>query len=484
MAKVSRPSPAPPVVSSSRGSGKKRSWRQLQHTYFTQRYPRLDALEVVHPHPCGIDLGGKHSHFVALEIGPETEVREFGMTTRHICEIVEYLLAHGVTSVAMEATGVYWVPLYDLLEHVGIEVFLVNPSHAKNVPGRRKDDKLDCRWLLKLHKFGLLSASFRPAEDIRPLRSFLRHRRTLVQEAADYIRRLHKVLDMMNVRIHKAVTDLGGQTGMRILRAIVGGEYDPVVLARLRDPRCACSEEELREELMGYYQPYLVKQLASLLRMYDEYTKEIAQVDTEIEHLLQALTAVPPDVLSEQLAADTHALPKGKHALSFNGSAYVEVITGRDPSRLPGLGPQMTVALLGELGKDMSPWQTVKHFGSYLTLAPVEKISGGKLISSRTHPATHPAAVIFRQAAAVVVHQGHSALAAFYHKVARRRGKAKALTALAYKIARMYYYLMLNGWAYVETGEQQYEENYRQHELAVLKKRAKRLGYEITPVAA
>jgi transposase len=441
-------------------------------------------MEVIHPHACGIDLGGNRSHFCAIEIGVETEVREFGMTTTQLCELAEYLLAHGITSVAMEATGVYWMPVYDMLEHVGLEVFLVNPTHAKNVPGRRKDDKLDCRWLLKLHKYGLLSASFRPAEEIRPLRSMLRHRQMLLRETTDYLRRMQKVLDMMNVRIHKAVSDLGGQTGMRILRALVGGEYDPVVLARMRDPRCACSEEELREELTGYYQPHLITQLASLLRLYDEYGKEIALVDGEIEHLLQELTPLSQDTLTETLSRDTHALPKGKHALGCNGSAYVEMITGKDPSRLPGLGPQMAVALLGELGKDMTRWPSVKHFGAYLTVAPVEKISGGRRISSRTHPGTHPAAVIFRQAAAVVVHQGHSALAAFYWKVAKRRGKAKAMTALAYKIARMYYYLMLNGWAYVETGEQHYEEQYRAQELAAIQKRARRLGYEVSPIAA
>ena len=466
-----------------RAKRKKKS-RQRAKAYFQQRYPRFDEMEIIHRHAAGIDLGGKTSHFVALDMGQEIEVREFGMTTPQLQEMTTYLLTNQVTSVAMESTGVYWMPVCDMLERAGIEVYLVNPTHAKNVPGRRKDDKLDCRWLQKLHKYGLLSASFRPAEEIRPLRSFIRYRQGLVDASADYLRKMQKVLDIMNVRIHKAVTDLGGVTGMRIVRAIVRGEYDPAVLAKLRDPRCACSEEHLCEELTGFYQAHLVKQLASVLRLYDGLQAEITLVDADIEDVMKTLAPLEPDALAARIAADRHALPTGKHAPAFNASAYVEIITGRDPDKLPGIGPQHALRLLGELGRDMSRWETVRRFGSYITLAPVDKISGGKLLSSHTHPATHPAAIIFRQAAAVVIQQETSALAAFYRKIAKRRGKGKALTALAYKIARMYYYLMKNGWAYVEVGEYQYEEIYRQQQLVALEKRAKRLGYVVTPAVA
>jgi transposase len=482
MSRPSRKSTGSP--SQQRCAPKPKSWRQCQQEYFCQRYPRLDAMEIVHRHAAGIDLGGKKSHFVALEIGQEIEVREFGMTTVQLCAMVDYLLDHEVTSVAIESTGVYWMPVCDLLEHAGIEVYLVNPCYAKNVPGRRKDDKLDCRWLQKLHKFGLLSASFRPAKEMRPLRSFIRHRRCLVQTAADYMRRLQKLLDIMNVRIHKAVSDLGGLTGMRILRALVAGEQDPVVLARLRDPHCECSEERLREELAGYMPAHLLKQLASVLRLYDGVLEELQRVDADIEAEMKALTPLPAADLAAKIAADPHKLPKGKHAPGFNTSAYVAIITGTDPTRLPGMGPQHAMNLLGELGQDMGKWPTVKHFGAFLTLAPVDKISGGRLYSSRTRPGSHPAAAIFRQAAASVVKQGGTALAGYYHNVAKRRGKPKAITALAYKLARMYYYLMKNGWAYVEVGEKQYEETYRQRRLAALQKQAKRFGCMLTPIAA
>ena len=463
---------------------RKKSWRQRQTDYFRQRYPRIEEMEIIHRQAAGIDLGGKKSHFVALEIGSEVEVQEFGMTTLQLCAMVEYLLEHAVTSVAMESTGVYWMPVCEMLEHAGVEVYLVNPTHAKNVPGRRKDDKMDCRWLQKLHKFGLLSASFRPAKEIRPLRSFLRHRQCLVELSADHLRRLQKLLDMMNVRIHKAVSDLGGATGMRILHAIVAGETDPVVLAAFRDARCACSEDQLREELTGFYPEHLVKQLASVLRLYEGLLEEITRVDADIEDALKSLAPVPAADLAAQVAADAHAWPKGKHAPAFNTSAYVEIITGQDPTRLPGIGPQQSLRLLGELGQDMEKWPSVKHFGAFITLAPVDKISGGHLYASHTRPGTHPAAVIFRQAASRVVQQEGAALAAYYHKVAKRRGKARAMTALAYKIARMYFYLMKNGWAYVEVGEKHYEESYRQQQMAALQKRAKRLGCVVTPMAA
>jgi transposase len=458
--------------------------KQRMARYLRQRFPRIDEMQVIHRHAAGIDLGGKKSHFVAIELAEEIEVREFGMVTAQLIEMAQYLRAHGVTTVAMESTGVYWIPVCDLLEKHGLEVFLVNPAHAKNVPGRPKTDKYDCRWLQKLHKYGLLSASFRPAEEIRPLRSLLRHRMFLVRESADYLRRLHKVLDMMNVRIHKAVSDLGGKTGMGIVRAIVQGQYDPAILAELRDPRCHISPEELREELTGFYQSHLVKQLASVLRLYDELLKEIALVDADIEEVLRELAPQDAETLDATLAADTHALPSGKHAPAFNASAYVDLITGEDPTRLPGIGPQQALSLLGELGRDMTHWPSVKHFGSYLTLAPALKISGGRVLSSHTRAGTHPAAVIFRQAAAAVVKQGTTALAAFYRRVAAKRGKAKALTALAYKIARMYYFLMKHGWEYVEIGEHQYEEKHRQRQIALLEKKAKRLGLNVVPVAA
>ena len=457
--------------------------QQAARPRFSKRYARVEDLPVVHRHAAGIDLGGDVSHFVAVEVGDEIEVQEFGGMTPDLHALVAYLTTHEVTTVAMEATGVYWMPVYDLLEAAGFEVYLVNPSHVKNVPGRRKDDKLDCRWLQKLHTYGLLSASFRPSEEIRPLRSFYRQRSTLVQLAADEVRRMQKALDVMNVRIHKAISDLCGVTGLRIVRAIVAEERDPAVLASLRDPRCQCSREELCQALTGHYHPSQVVALRQALARYDFLVAQIAELDREIETYLTTLIPLPDDDIAATIAAAAQPLPTGKHAPAFNVTAYVDLFTGHDPTVLPGIGPQLALGLLAELGRDMAPWPTDKHFGAYLALAPQHKISGGKVLASKTRPGSHPAAVLFRQAAAAVI-RTDSALGAFYRRLAIRIGSAKALTATAYKIARMYYHLLRDGRAYVELGEQAYDAKYRKQQIAALEKKAKRFGLTVTPAAA
>lgn len=450
---------------------------------FVKRYSRIEDMPIINRHAAGIDLSGDISHFAAIEIGDELEVREFGGMTPDLHALAEYLTMHKVTTVAMEATGVYWMPLYDLLEARRFEVYLVNPSHVKNVPGRPKDDKLDARWLQKLHKYGLLSASFRPSEEIRPLRSFHRQRKRLVELVADEVRRMQKALDVMNVRVHKAISDLCGLTGQRIVRAIVAGERDPAVLATMRDPRCKCTTEELTAALTGCYQPHEVFALTQALERHDFCVAQIASLDEQIEAYLAALIPLADDDIADKIAAATQNLPKGKHAPGYNVAAYVEILTGHDPTCLPGIGPQIALSLLAELGRDMTKWPTVKHFASFLSLAPQRKISGGKVLSSRTRPGSHPAAAFFRQAAAAVT-RTDTALGAFYRRLAARIGPAKALTATAHKIACMYYHLMRDGKDYVELGEKAYEEKYRKQQIVSLQKKAERLGFAVTPVAA
>ena len=452
---------------------------------FTRRYERVEDMPVVHRKPCGIDLSGADAHFTALEIDGEREVKEFGIMTPDLVEIVSYTLLHKVTSVAMEATGVYWMVLYDMLELAGIEVYLVNPTHIKQVPGRAKDDKLDAIWLMKLHKYGLLSASFRPSEQFRPLRSFYRQRKRLVELSADEVRRMQKALDMMNVRIHQAISDLAGQTGLRLVRAIVAGERDPEKLAALRDPRCRCTTEELVKALTGFYVEHLVFELSQALARYDALLLQIAEVDAQIELVFQRLlpAADQDGVPEDALATVQPPAPKGKHVPGFNVASYVQRITGHDPTVIPGIGPMGSLGLLAELGTDMTKWETSKHFGSFLRIAPMKRISGGKQLSVRTAPGLHPAAVIFLQAAAAVS-RSDTALGAFYRHLAVRIGKGKAMMATAYKIARMYYNLMRYGQQYVEIGEAKYNEKYHKRQLATLAKRATQLGMTLVPAAA
>ena len=491
MAKLSRESTSCPAASSpvaglapaGEASSSSARTRRVPAPRFSARFPKED-LSIIHRHAAGIDLSGRNGHFIAVEVSDsELEVLEVGGMTPDIEVWVGYLVSHGVTTVAMEATSVYWMPVYDALEKVGIEVCLVNPSHAKNVPGRPKDDKLDARWLQKLHRYGLLSASFRPSEEIRPLQSLWRQRTTLVRQMADAVRHQQKALDMMNIRVHKVISDLAGATGQRIVQAIIYGERDAVRLSALRDKRCKCTEEELQAALTGYYQDHLVFGLKQAKERYDFLEKQVAQVDVEVESRLIALIPEDDTVIADAVKQSSQPLPCGKHAPTFNVVALLLMLLQVDPTILPGIGAQIALGLLAELGRDMTRWATDRHFGAYLGLAPLLKISGGKLLSSRTRHGIHPAAVLFLQAAAAVI-QTDTALGAFYRRLAVRIGKPKALTATAYKIARMYYHLLRDGQAYVEQGAQQYEERYRKQQLALLRKKAKSLGYEVIPAAA
>lgn len=465
-----------------RASRKSTSRRAPKPARFVMRYKRVEDMPVVHRHAAGIDLAGAAPHFTAVEIGEEIEVRDFGGTTDELRTLVTYMGEQGVTTVAMEATGVYWMVVYDLLEAAGIEVYLVNPTHVKNVPGRRKDDKLDCRWLQKLHKYGLLSASFRPSPEDRPLQSYLRQRTRLIALAADEMRRMHQALDIMNVRVHKVVSDLGGVTGMRIVRAIVAGERDPATLATFRDPRCACTPEELQAALTGHYLPHQVVSLKQALARYDLLATQVAELDREIEGTLRALLPLADSEVAAQVAAVPAPRNTGKHDPAFPVVGYLTVLTGQNPTILPGIGPASALGLQAELGRDLTKWPTVKHFTSYLTLAPVQKISGGKLQQSSTRPGVHPAGVIFKQAAAAVT-RTDTALGAFYRQLAVRIGKGKALVATARKIAERYYHLMRYGQEYVDLGAQQYEERYRQRQIAGLIKRGQKLGLAVTVAA-
>ena len=456
---------------------------------FCQQYEELDRLQVVHAHAAGIDIGGALSHFVAIEIRPGViEVREYGCNTEDLIKLREYLVTHQITTVALESTGVYWVPVFDLLTEVGIEVCLVNPSHVKNVPGRRKDDKLDCKWLLKLHIYGLLSASFRPSAQILPLRTIWRVRQQLIEMQADEIRRMQKAFDEMNVRVHKVISDLAGVTGQAIITAILAGERDPAVLATYRDHRIACSEEELRQALVGHYRAEILFVLQLAHARFLKLREQVAQCDAEVEGLLKGLLPLEDDDIAAKVQAAGTPRPLTatavrQHLPADDLEQDVSLALGCDATVIPGLGPVLVMTLLSELGLDMSQWKDVKHFGSYLTLAPKHDISGGKILSKKTRKSALRAAAAFRQAAASAA-KTDTALGACFRRLAARIGPAKANTATAYKIARLYYNLLRYGQAYVEIGAAIYEEQYRVQQLKRLEKHAKAFGYQVVPMAA
>ena len=456
---------------------------------FCEQYHDFTGLEVVEPHGAGIDIGGSLSHFVAVLIAPLVlEVREFGCDTVDLYALRDYLLKYKVTSVALESTGVYWIPIYDILQEAGITVFLVNPAHVKNVPGRRKDDKLDCRWLLTLHTFGLLSASFRPNREILQLRTIWRMRQQLIELQSDEIRRMQKYLDEMNVRVHKVISDLAGVTGLSIIRAILAGERDPAVLATFRDRRCRCSEEELCRALTGHYRAETIFLLKLAYDRFQMLRQQITACDTELQPLLLALIPMGDDDVAEKirLAGTTTkqtATEIRRHLPAYDLETYLTLLLGCDATSIPGLGPQSVMTLVCEFGLDLSPWETEKHFTSYLGLAPKHDISGSKVLSRRTKKTAQRGATTFRQSAAAVTNTD-TALGSFYRRKASTGNSGIAIVATGRKIACLYYRLLRFGQAYTDIGVAAYEEQLRKQQLKSLAKRAKALGFEIIPLAA
>jgi transposase len=394
--------------------------------------------------------------------------------------MAEWLKAVGIKTVAMESTGVYWVPVYEILESRGIEVILANAREARAVPGR-KSDVNDAQWLQRLHACGLLRASFRPGRDIAALRVYLRLRERHLDYAAAHIQHMQKALTFMNLQLHHVVSDITGTTGMKIIRAIVGGERDPRELAKRRDVRCKANSETVRAALVGNYQPEHIFALTQALALYDFYQARVQECDTQIERVLSVLTAERP--------APPAPLPKPRHrtrqpnAISFDVRPTLYQLAGTDLTQIHGLGAYLALRLVAECGTDLSRWPTAKHFTSWLTLAPGCKISGGKVLSAHTRKTTNRVTAHLRLAA-VTVGRTHTALGAFYRRLAARIGKAKAVTATARKIAVLFYNAMRFGVSYQDPGADHYERKYRERVIKQLHRRAAEFGYTLQEAAS
>jgi len=399
------------------------------------RSRRKSGLPIVNETAAGIDIG---SRFHVVAVPPDLcdePVRTFQAFTADLECMADWLKCLGITTVAMESTGVYWIPAYEILESRGIAVVVANARASRAVPGR-KSDVNDAQWLQRLHACGLLHASFRPSGDIAALRAYLRLRERHLDYAAAHIQHMQKALTFMNLQLHHVVTDVTGATGMRIIRAIVGGERDPLTLAAMRDRNCKSSVETIRSALVGHYQPEHVFALQQALALYDFYHSRIEECDIEIERTLSALTAdrIPP----EAPLLKTRRRAAQSNGLNFDVRSALYQLAGVDLTQIHGIGPYLALRLVGECGTDLSRWPTVKHFTSWLTLAPGCKISGGKVLSSRTRKTTNRLAALLRLAA-VTVGKTSTALGAFYRRLAARIGKAKAATATARKIAVLFY---------------------------------------------
>jgi transposase len=427
----------------------------------------------VHAHAAAVDIGATlHVAAVGPDRDPEP-VRSFGTFTADLHRMADWFERCGVETVAMESTGVYWIPAYEVLEQRGFAVVLVNARDAKHVPGR-KTDVSDAEWLQRLHEYGLLRASFRPEAGIAALRAYLRQRERLLDYAASHIQHMQKALTQMNLQLHHVVADITGATGLRIIRAVVAGERDPAVLAALRDHRCKASEETIRQALVGNAREEHVFALAQALELYDTYQAKVADCDVRIQAVLDRLQAECP-VPTAPLPAP-RCQTQSPNGLAFPAREALHRILGVDLTRIHGLGPYLALKLVAECGTDLSAWPSAKHFTSWLCLAPSNKISGGKVLSARTRRSGSRTAALLRLAA-VAAGRTETALGAFYRRLSGRVGKAKAVTATARKIAVLFYNALRHGMAYADPGASYYEERYRRRVLANLRRRAKSLGY-------
>jgi len=442
----------------------------------SNRKQKIDrSLPLLHPDAAGIDIGHRE-HWCAVPADRcEQPVRAFGTFTQDLEEMARWLQECGVKTVAMESTGVYWIPAFQILERHGLEVRLVNARHVKNVSGRKSDIK-DCQWLQRLHSYGLLNASFRPPDHICVLRTYLRYRDDMVGSRSMQIQHMQKALQQMNVPLHQVLSDVTGVSGTRIIEAILQGERDPARLAALADKRVRASQATIQKALRGDYRPEHLFLLQTAFDLYQIYGQKIHLCDQQALAQMAQLPTQESKPLTERKAGrkPIHDMVAGTDL-----RAELHRWAGVDLTAIEGFGVLTAEIILGEIGTDMSRWPSEKHFTSWLGLCPDNRISGGQVLSSHTrHVINHVSDALRR--AAVTLQNSKTALGAFYRRMRGRLGAASAITATAHKLARLVYRLLKHGELYVQQGLEDYEKKYRERILHHLKKTAATFGLELT----
>jgi transposase len=434
------------------------------------------ALEVVHPDAAGIDVGGSE-HWVAISPDRDPEpVRRFGCFTADLREMARWLVEKGVRTVAMQSTGVYWMPVFEVLEQHGLKVYLVNAQHTKNVPGR-KTDVDECQWLLKLHAFGLLNNSFQPSDEIRVARTLWRHRGDLVADAGSVIQRIQKVLIEMNVQLSNVLSDLSGVSGMNIIQAILEGERDPQQLAALVMPGVKATPDDIAKSLEGNWREELLFLLRQHLELYRIYQEKVTACDLQLRKHLQSLGS-KVDPLTQPLGPRPKGKKNSRNAPEFNLRSELYRITGIDWAQINAIDVLTAQTVIAEAGADLSAFPNEKQFASWLGLCPTNAQSGGKILNRRTRKVVNRASVALRNAARNLL-RSQSYLGAQYRRLRTRLGAPKAITAMARKLACLFYRLIKHGQPYVDKGTEYYEARYRDQQIRSLTKRAQKLGLEL-----
>lgn len=439
-------------------------------------------LEIVHPDAAGIDIGNE-THYVAVPPARDSEpVRRFGCTTAELRELAGWLQQCGIRTVAMQSTGVYWIPVYDILEEAGLEVYLVNARETKNLPGK-KTDVQESQWLMKLHTYGLLRNSFRPAQQIRMMRTYWRQRNDLVQSAGRHIQRIQKVLTQMNVQLANVISDLGGVTGQAILKAILGGERDPRELAAYREGRVKASEEEIARSLEGNWQEDLLFVLQQEQEGYEFCQRQMAQCDAQLEqHLKQQEDRRAGASLPEEKRKGRRKKKKG-NAPQFGLRDELFRMTGADLTRIDGIDVMTATTVISEAGWDMTKWRTENHFVSWLRLCPDNRISGDRVIGKGRLPTNNRLSLAFKMAASTL-RASDTYLGAQFRRLRTRLEAPVAIKAMAAKLARLVYRMLRYGMQYVDQGAELYEARHRQRQIHSLKLKAAELGFAIAEISA
>jgi transposase len=430
---------------------------------------------IVRPHAAGLDIGaeeiwaasppGEHAH----------TVNKFGTFTADLHALTAWLKERRIKTVAMESTGVYWIPVYDVLERAGLEVFLVNAYHVKSVTGR-KSDLLDCQWIQKLHGCGLLTGSFRPDEKTVAVRSLFRHRADLIREAASSVQRMQKAFTQMNIQLHHAVSDITGKTGMLIIEAILAGERNPAELAKLRDKRCRSDEKTIAKALTGTWRDEHLFTIRQHLATWKHYQAQIAMTDVAI---VAALPLIPDD----PNAGTPPTAKPGKpsvNTMGFDARTACQQKFGVDLTAIEGIGTNTVMTILTEVGTDFSRFRNSGAFCSWLGLSPNKRITGGKVISSRTKKTRNRVNQALRQAASTL-RKSKSALGSIARNLDRRLGSSKGVVAMAHRLARYIYAMVTQGEAYVRHSLDDLEQRRRDNQTSLLKKLAAELNYTIVP---
>jgi transposase len=463
-----------------------RHWHEMNRKQRRETMRKIQggdiSLEVVHPDSAGIDIGNE-SHYVSVPPSRDSQpIRQFRCTTAELKAMAAWLKQCGIRTVAMQSTGVYWVAVYDILEQAGLEVYLVNARDTKNLPGR-KSDVQESQWLMKLHTYGLLRNSFRPALEIRMMRTYWRQRNDLVRSAGRHIQRMQKALTQMNVQLANVLSDVSGMTGQAIIKAILGGQRDPHKLAAFRDPRVKASEEQIAWSLEGNWQEDLLFVLQQEQDGYEFCQKQMAECDRQLTRYLQQRedrshgAPLPEEKRKERLKKKRGNTPQ------FDMRQELFCLSGTDLTQIDGIDVMTAMTVLSEVGWDMDKWKTEDHFVSWLRLCPDNRISGNKVIGKRRLPTNNPVSIALKMAASTL-RLSKTYLGAQFRRLRTRLGPPVAIKAMAAKLARLVYRMLRYGMKYVDKGVTFYELQHRQRQIKHLKSKAASLGYQLIAVPA